>query len=327
MKLGRWIAALAILMIVSACSSGKQGKHVGAAEPATAPPTSSAPQGTSHRVGDAPEGIVYDPLTKLVAVAVRKPDRLQLLDPTTLAVRSAVSLPGSVRHLQLAAPGGPVLVPDESARQLVQVSLPGGATRVTDVGKQPHDATRSGADLVVGNEFGKSISVVRGGRVLKTITGLTQPGGVIGDGTTVGVVDVGAFTLSTYDLTTLKRSAIESAGKGPTHGNLISHNRMIVSDTRGNQMLVFSVSPLKQIGRLALPGTPYGMASDPSSNTVWVTLTANNQVVGLDVSSNAPKVIGRYPTVRQPNTVAVSPGGHTLWVTGTHDGVVQRIAR
>lgn len=323
----RCTAVFAALVALAACGSGGGKKHVGAAEPATAPPTSAAPQGSSKPVGDAPEGIVYDPNTKLVAVAVRNPDRLQLLDPVTLAVRRTVMLPGSVRHLQLAKPGGPVLVPAESASQLVEVSLPDGTTRATNVGKQPHDATAAGNVDIVGNEFGKSISVIRDGTVLKTISDLKQPGGVIGYGNSVAVVDVGAFTLSTYDLTTLKRAAIKNAGKGPTHGDLISGNRVLVSDSRGNAMLVFSLEPLKQIGRLDLGGTPYGMATDESTNTVWVTLTAQNQVVGLDVSGSTPKEIARYATVRQPNTLAVEPGSHKLWVTGTQDGVVELITR
>ncbi len=66
---------------------------------------------------------------------------------------------------------------------------------------------------------------------------------------------------------------------------------------------MFSADPLKRIGSLAVPGAPYGMAVD--GDTVWVTLTALNEVVGLDVSGNHAKVIARYPTVRQPNTVAV----------------------
>lgn len=323
-----WVCiAMAAAVALSGCGDDHGAKRLGAAEPATAPATSAAPAGAVRDVGAETEGIVYDPGTKLLAVAVRKPDRLLLLDPSSLAVRRSLPLPGSVRHLQLAAPGGPVLVPAESANQLVQVSLPGGSTTITNVRKQPHDATSTDADVVVGDEFGKSISFVRDGRVRKTVTGLTQPGGVIGDGTIVGVVDVGAFTLSTYDVATGRRIALAKAGKGPTHGELIGGGRIVVADTRGDQLLVFNIRTLKQTGRLALPGTPYGMTVDRSTNTVWITLTSRNQVVGLDVSGDTPRVIARYATVRQPNTVAVAPGSRTLWITGTDAGVVQRITR
>ena len=98
----------------------------------------------------------------VVAVAVRNPDRLQLLDPMTLDVRRSVRLPGSVRHLQTGYGGSSVLVPVESANRIVQVPLPTGTVSSTRVRKQPHDAAQvANGDVVVGDEFGRSLSVVR----------------------------------------------------------------------------------------------------------------------------------------------------------------------
>lgn len=314
--------AVGALLLLAACSgTGRPG----AAEPATAPPPSVTPAGTLTSVGAQPEGITFDPATGLVAVAVRDPDRLVLLDGATMAVRRTVPLPGSVRHLQLAAPGGPVLVPLESADLIGEVSLPGGALRTTPVGQQPHDAAEAaGGVLVVGNEFGHSVSFVRDGRVLATLHDVRQPGGVVADGGTAAVIDVNRFTLGTYDVATMTRTALVGAGAGPTHG-VLAGGRLVVTDTRGNAVLVFTVSPLRQVARLPLAGTPYGIATD--GTTVWVTLTARNQLVGLDVSGAVPRVVARYPTVRQPNTVAVAPGGRTLWLTGTATGQVERITR
>lgn len=305
-----------------------------AAEPATAPPTAVAAPGTVRTVGALAEGAVYDARTGLLAVAVRSPDRLLLLDGRSLLVRRSVPLPGRARHLQLAAPGGPVLVPAEDAGRLVEVSLPDGAVTVSvPVGKQPHDAgPGAGGRVVVGNEFSGTLSVIDHGRVERTITGLTQPGGVIDagvvDGTPIeAAVDVHTYTVSTYDVSTGKRLARKNAGAGPTHGQLAGPNRLAVADTRGNAVLTFSVSPLRKTGSVALPGTPYGLAMDAQTHTLWVTLTALNQVVGLDVSRATPRVIARYPTVAQPDTVAVAPGSRTVWVVGARNGQVQRIAR
>lgn len=320
------LSALLALVVLAGCSDAP--KRPGAAEPATAPATTAGAPGLTRTVGDLPEGIVYDPGSRLVAVAVRNPDRLQLLDPGTLRVVRSVPLPGSVRHLQLAKPGGPVLVPDESARELVQVTLPGGRAVRTKVGKQPHDASAlANGDIVVGNEFSKSLSIVRGPRVVRTLTGVVQPGGVIGDGSTAAIVDVHAFTLSTYDIPAGRRTGLITVGAGPTHGVLLSRNRVAVTDTRGGAVLICSLRPLKQVARLATGGAPYGVAVDAATDTVWVTLTATNQVIGIDASGATPRVVARYATVRQPNTVAVAPGSHTLWVTGTEAGVVQRISR
>ena len=312
---------------MSACGDGGSGQP-GAAEPATAPVTQTTPAGSVARVGASPEGIVYDAMTGLLAVAVQKPNRLLLLDPTTLSPKASVRLPGSVRHLQLGGPGGPVLVPVESANRLVQVTLPDGQRSATRVRKQPHDAAETvNGDVAVGDEFGRALSVIRNGSVVHTFTDLTQPGGVAASGNTVAVVDVGAFTLSTYDLEAMRRTGRAPAGAGPTHLDLLSGDRVIVADTRGNRLLVYTLDPLRRVGSLPLPGAPYGMAADSKTGTEWVTLTARNEVVGLDVSHDTPTVVARYPTVRQPNTVAVDPGSKHLWITGTAAGVVERITR
>lgn len=319
--------ALAVLLALAAAGCGGSGRPH-AAEPATAPLVHLTPAGLVRRVGADPEGIVHDPVTGQVAVAVRDPDRVLLLDPATLAVRRSVPLPGSARHLQLSGTGDEVLVPAESANELVEVPLAGGAPRVTAVRRQPHDATRlASGDLAVGDEFGRAVSIVRDGRVRATITGLTQPGGVDSVGDALAVIDVGAFTLSTYDERTLRRTGRVGAGSGPTHLVAVAGRRLVVTDTRGGAVLVFATSPLREVGRLALPGAPYGVAADAAGGLVWVTLTARNQVVGLRLAGDRPVVVVRYPTVRQPDTVAVDAGSRHLWITGTTPGVVELVDR
>ncbi len=322
------LAAVAVLSC-AACGSSHHGPApLGAAEPAVAPTGGPAPAGVVRAVGAAPEGIVYDARTGLIAVAVRAPDRLVLLNGATLAVVRTVALPGHARHLQLARAGGPVLVPDESSNSLIQVALPGGATTRIPVGASPHDAAETtDGYIVVGNEFGKSISIIRQGAVQRTVADLTQPGGVVADGTRVAVVDVGAFTVSTYDPASGALLTRLPAGAGPTHGIAAGPTSMVVADTRGDALLTFGLDPLRRLSSVPLPGSPYGLAFDPVRNWVWVTLTARNQVVALSLASGTPTVVARFATVAQPDTVAVAPGSHTIWVTGTRAGVVERITR
>ena len=86
----------------------------------------------------------------------------------------------------------------------------------------------------------------------------------------------------------------------------------------------FEVSPsVRQVARLALPGSPYGLAYDAQRDRVWVTLTGRNEVVEIDTTTSPPTVLNRIPTVRQPNTVAMDAGTGRLFVTGTADGVLQ----
>ena len=317
-----------VALLAAACSSAEEPVANKAAEPGRAPEVTTKVAGESVRVGDLPQGIVYDATTDLLAVAVRNPFRILLLDPTTLRVETSVPMPGKVRHLQLAQPGGPVLVPVESANQILEVSLPGGEARATNVERQPHDAAAiANGDLVVGNEFSGSISIVRDGTVRKTFDDLLQPGGVVTDGNTAVVIDVKDYSITTYDLDEMMRVDRVQAGTGPTHGVMLNDGRLAVTDTRGGDVLIYDIDPLKEVGRIALGDRPYGITVDTQTNTVWVTLITKNELVGLDLNEDTPKVIARYATERQADTVAVDPGSKTLWVTGTAEGLVQRIER
>ena len=154
-----------------------------------------------------------------------------------------------------------------------------------------------------------------------------QPGGIAAVGRDVPIIDVGSFTLSLYDVDQPERLGRIPAGDGPTHMVSTTQDRLVVADTRGDAIRVFTADPLRQVAELALPGTPYGIAYDAVHDVVWVTLTATNEVVGLDVSKPMPEVIKRYPTVRQPNTVAVDPNSGRLWVASRTTGTLQTIDR
>jgi DNA-binding beta-propeller fold protein YncE len=279
-------------------------------------------------VGAAPQGIAYDAASGSLAVAVREPYRLLLLDPDTLTPRFSVPVPGKVRHLQVTTGGGFVLVPAETADKLLEVDTRTRHAQEVRVQRHPHDAAGvAGGDVVVADEFSGSISVVRHGEVVHTFSDLRQPGGVAVQGSTAVVVDVRAYTVSTYDLDSMRRVARVPAGAGPTHVALVGDDRLAVTDTRGGRVLLYSLDPLRQVGSVHVGGSPYGVAADPTTGTVWVTLTGRNELLGLRVAGDRLRRVASYPTVRQPDTVTVAPGSHRLWVTGTAAGVVEAITR
>jgi DNA-binding beta-propeller fold protein YncE len=272
--------------------------------------------------------VVVDSQTHIVAVGVRDPAALTLLDATTGAVLRKVALPGALRHLQLAGPGGPVLVPDEGSNRLLRVALPGGEiTSQVVTGVVPHDATQAAnGTIFVANELGHSVVAVRGDQVVHTFTDVTQPAGLAAVGDLVGLVDVRENTLTVYDAQRLQRVAEVPAGAGPTHVVADKRGHLAVIDTRGGAVLLYELSPtLRQIGRVELPGTPYGVAYDPFRDRLWVTLTALNEVIGLNLNASAPVLATPVPTVRQPNTVAVDSATGRLFVTGTDQGVLEII--
>ncbi|OLB74051.1 MAG: hypothetical protein AUI14_24680, partial [Actinobacteria bacterium 13_2_20CM_2_71_6] len=255
------------------------------------------------------------------------PAGLALVDGRTGQVTARVPLPGALRHLQLAAPGGPVMVPDEDSGALLTVALPAGTvlTRVP-IDHSPHDATAiPDGTIAVTDEPGKALVLVRDSQVVHRFTGLAQPGGLATVGDLIAVIDVHDHTLAVYDPARLTRTAQVPARDGPTHLIADRHGRLLVVDTGGNRLRTFTVVPqLRQVDSVPLPGTPYGIAYDPTRNRLWVTLTARNQV-GFDLTGASPREITRLPTVGQPNTVAEDPDTGRVFVASRADGTLQLI--
>lgn len=317
------------VVAVAGCSSSSKSKaptRRKAAEPAKSPPAARTPAGTVTALASNPEGAVYDATTGLLAVAVRDPTRLLLIEPVSGQVALSIPLPGHARHLQLAAPGGPVLVPAENANALLQVALPGGTVTKTAVGTYPHDAAQAAdGTILVADEMGGTLSIVRNGQVVHTVSDLTQPGGVTTVGNNAIAIDVGAFTVSVYDVINGKRFARRIAGSGPTHIAASRDGHVHVLDTRGGRVLTYGVPTLDQLGAVKLGNAPYGVTYDNSRDLIWVTLTASNEVVGLSTATDTLQEVGRYPTVRQPNTVATDSVSGRIFVLSRTTGELQVI--
>ena len=297
-------------------------------EPADSPALGEKPAGKVVDVGHLPEGLAADPKTGLVAVGLRNPDQLALVDGKTGKVVRKIKLPGSARHLGLLAPGGPVLVPAETANTLVQVSLPAGkVVSETAVDNYPHNVTSTaGGRIFVISEARSTATEVKNGKVVEKIKTPANPGG--GDVTKsglLGVVGVRGLALGVYRADNLDTLGFLDAGEGPTHVAAGPDDRFYVADTRGDAVLVYQTRPtLKQVYRVSLPGgSPYGLAVDPKRKRLWITLTAKNRLIALDLGGDAPRQIASYPTARQPNSVAVDPSTGRVFVVGREEGVLQ----
>lgn len=314
------------LLALGACGGRGAAPAKRAAEPAGAPTTLVAPAGRLVALGEGgPEGLVADPKTGLVAVALRAPGRLALVDGRSGRVTGTVTLPGSARHVALAAAGGPVLVPVEDRGMLVQVGLPTGKVLTrTIVGRGAHDAAAWAGRVFVSDEGAAAVSVIQDGQVVATLTGPQQPGGVAAGDGRVGVVDVRGAALHVYDAATLRLIDQVPAGAGPTHVVADGHGGLVVADTRGGALLRYRLRPdVRLLERLALSGRPYGLAADPGRRAVWVTLTDTNRLVGLRVTRDGLRPFANLPTVRQPNSVALDVTSGRVDVAGSADGMLQ----
>lgn len=339
----RWLGGLSVtLLLIAGCghpdsapqsvpTEGSRPPEAGlpqAAEPRQAPPPTGPVLGRTVAVGRSPEGIVVDARTRIVAVAVRDPDELVLLNADTGAITGRVPLPGSVRHLQLAAAGGPVLVPVETADVLIRVDLPQGkAQPAIHTGAHPHDAAAAANGTVfVANEHGGTVAVLRGDQIVKVFADSVQPAGTAPVGTSMGVLDVRKNDLTVYDAERLAIVGSAPAGAGPTHLVADRHGRMIAADTRGDAVRVFSPLPApREVATVVQPGGPYGIAYDAARNRLWVASSGANEVVGYDMSEANPLEVQRFSTVQNPYTVGVDADTGRLFVAGVTAGVVQII--
>lgn len=335
-------AALACLLVIglpiAGCGSdaGPQGSPPAAtpaAEPAIAGVPTVPPVGKVVPIGNAPEGIVVGS-SGIGAVALRDPGGVALFDAATGALRQTVATVGAARHLSLAGPDGPVLVPLEGSNELWELNLADGhvISAATGVGRQPHDAVQTvGGTIVVTNEFGGGVVFVRQGTVVATLpAGPVQPGGVAATGNYAAVADVQGNGVWVYDGSTRRQVAQGPVGVKLTHAVAVSGDLAAFADTDGGAVFVERVDPqLTQIARIDAPGKPYGLAYDAARQRLYVTLTASNLVRSIDVSDPArPRTLGDLPTVRQPNSVAVDPRSGNVLVAGSDPGggVVQIIA-
>lgn len=296
------------------------------AEPRPAPPQAAPVPGHTVAVGTAPEGVVVDAATRTVAVAKRDPNELVLLNADTGQIVNRVPLPGVVRHLQLADPGGPVLVPVESANSLIRVELPSGrALPQILTGTAPHDASQAASGMVfVANEHGGTVTVLRGLQAVKVFADNVQPAGLASVGSSMGLIDVRKNDLTVYNTENLSIVGSVPAGDGPTHLIADKHGRLIAADTRGDKVRVFEPLPKPhQVGEVAQPGGPYGVAYDPTRDLLWVASSGTNEVVGYDMSGPTPREVRRLPTVQNPYTLGVDANTGRLFIAGVTGGVVQ----
>ncbi|HEY0640520.1 MAG TPA: hypothetical protein VGD67_23060 [Pseudonocardiaceae bacterium] len=310
-----------------------------AAVPATSPPA-AGPDGRvlplpAAVTGAAATAAVVEPDSGTLAVAVTLGDQGRLLlyrlgdldgEPRV------VELPGPVGELAIGEPGellapvpatGTVLRLDAatgSVRRAVTVP-PGGAAMAAVQERDTMTAAVAGSRLVV--SLGTRVSVFDGGdAVSRAVDGFAGPPELVTVGSRVAVLDRPRTALATIDPGTGERGPALRAGDGAAHAVADRYGRVLVTDTRGGELLAFTAEPMIMRQRYPVPGAPYAIAYDPARDLAWVTLTERNEVVGFDVAGGEPVERYRFATVRQPDAVAVdSDGGVVLVASGTGEGI------
>jgi DNA-binding beta-propeller fold protein YncE len=332
--LRRWVVVLiAGSALLTACSSGQQQSRddlqvaatLVAATPAPSPPAGH-PAGSVVPLAGGVTAMVVDPASRTLAVAVPQPAAVLLypLDDLGQPPRS-VPLPGPASQLALAAPGGPLLAPVESAGQLLRIAVPAGTAQPVHVDGAPVTATQAGANTLVGLR-GRGVAVLDGDRTVRTITGSAGADVLLPVGDRAVLLDRLRTAVFDLDPAAEGMGAGMRAGDGATNAVTDRYGRVLVTDTRGGELMAFSANPLLMRQRYPVPGGIYGIAYDSTRDLAWVTLTERNEVVGFDVAGGEPVERHRFPTVHQPNAVAVDPGTGRVFVASADGEGIQVIA-
>lgn len=319
------------------------------ADPTISPVPTVPPVGRVVTLGGRLRSVAATP-DGAAAVATAGPAQLVLVDPTDGDVSSRSTLTGGPGRLGSSSTSTGLVVPDATGNTVRTVPLSSGSasgsatagtagTPVTvDPGPRATAVTAAG-DLVVasvgspgpsgsGDGRSGSLGVIRDGELVRSVPGVGRPTALAQFGSTLAVLDTASNVVRLLDIQTYATVGSLPAGDGPTHLVVDRHGRLVVTDTRAGVLRRYDLTatPPRPLPETALPpgSSPYATAYDATLDRLWVTLTATNQVVALDLSGDAPRELLRLPTVAQPDLLAVTSG--RVLVGGTRDGQLQIVS-
>ncbi|MCV7330997.1 hypothetical protein H7J81_12875 [Mycobacterium cookii] len=295
------------------------------AQPAESPPIAQAPAGVVDPLTERPQTAIFDDRTNQLVLVVpgptpTAPAKILTLHPQQTSPR-VIDLPGPATGLTgdnagvayLSTHGGYFAV-DLTAGQAVRV----GVHDADNVDFTAITRLSDGA-VVLGTADGTLDTLQAGatdGRRAKVHARIDS---LAAQGNTVAVLDRGQTSVTTIGADGRIGQSLR-AGQGATTMVADPAGRLLVTDTRGGQLLAFGVDPLILRQAYPVPESPYGLAG--SRGLAWVSQTSANIVIGYDLSTGIPQEKVRYPTVRQPNTLAFDDAAGTLYVvSGSGDGV------
>jgi outer membrane protein assembly factor BamB len=306
------------------------------AKPAQSPPVTGAPAGVVRPLPGHAQAAVFDPPTASLVV----------LSPGAggQSVVTVVAASGAMRPVPLPAPATAITGDDDGR---VYASTRGGyfrvdiragtASRVNIDGQSGTDFTaiarRADGKLVLGSADGAVYTLSSDTTVGASLKIFARVDALVTQGNTAVVLDRGQTSVTTISASGTDADHALRAGEGATTMAIDSAGRVLVADTRGDELLVFGTDPLILRQRYPVRDAPYGLAgSSPSRKggdiqpgLAWVSQTAINTVVGYDLSTGIPVEKVRYRTVQQPNSLAFDQASGTLYVVSGSGAGVQVI--
>lgn len=296
------------------------------AQAADSPPVTAEPAGAVHPLRGDAYAANFDGATESLAVLSPGP-----AEPSVLTV---VSPSGATREVPLSAAAAAMTGDGDGRVYLatrggyVVVDLASGASTPIGVdGQQDTDFTaiarRADGRFVLGSADGAVYTLGSETAVAAELKIFARVDALVTHGNTAVVLDRGQTSVTTLSHDGAQAAQSLRAGDGATTIVADPVGRVLVTDTRGGELLVFGIDPLILRQRYPVHDAPYGLAG--SSTLVWVSQTASNTVVGYDLATGIPVEKVRYRTVHQPNSLAYDERSGTLYVVSGSGAGVQVI--
>jgi hypothetical protein len=319
---------LLLLTLVAGCSSKTlEGTPptIEPAHPADSPPPSRAPAGVVRPLTGKAAAAIFDSRTAQLVILSHEsaPANITVLGSQQTPSR-VIDLPGPATGLT--GDGGNAYLSTRGGYFVVDLS----AGRVARVGISDAEnvdftaiARRADGTVALGTADGTVYTLAPGQQTGGNRTKIfAHVDSLAAQGNTVAVLDRGQTSVTTIGADGRVGQALR-AGQGATTMAADPAGRLLVTDTRGGELLVFGVDPLILRQAYPVPQSPYGLAG--SRALTWVSQTSANTVIGYDLSTGIPVEKVRYPTVQQPNTLAFDDAAGTLYVVSGSGAGVQVI--
>ncbi len=322
------MAALILIgFVLTGCATKRTGTAaapLGPASAAVAPAPTAPPAGEIRGYTGHPAAAVVDPGPAGLAV---------LGDTGVVTVFGREH--AAPRTIALSAPAA-ALTGDGAGRALAptrggyfEVDLAGGGARRVDVdGEQQTEFTAigrfPGGQLVLGSADGSLFVLSSPTAVAFRDKKFIRVDSLVVQGNTAIVLDRGQTSVTAVGPDGSAQQALR-AGEGATTMAADGVGRVLVTDTRGEELLVFGTEPLMLRQRYPVREAPYGVTDSPT--LAWVSQTAANTVIGYDLSTGIPVEKVRYPTVQQPNILAYDDASGVLYVVSGAGAGVQVIRK
>jgi sugar lactone lactonase YvrE len=315
------LAVSLVALSALSCSSNpvqRPPPRIVSASPAVSPPITTTPAGEVRRLPVKARGAVFDTATS--SLVVLSDDGLRVMastgDPRNVALPTgATALTGDGHGLVYLSTRGGYLRVDVRAGQATTMRVDGyDNTEFTAI------ARRSDGRLVLGSADGAVFTLGSDTAVAAEVKVFASVDSIVTQGNTAVALDRGQTSVTTIDASGSRAQHALRAGEGATTLAADPTGRVLVADTRGDELLVFGADPLMLRQRYPVRNAPYGLAG--TRTLAWVSLTAANVVVGYDLATGIPVEKVRYPTVRQPDVLAFDDATDTLFVvSASRDGV------